>query len=174
MFRATRIRMPARSISISVSPVSSSSAASSRTASASIPGPPSPAIALAIRSRSGLDCFDGMSDSLTGVQQRRDRINRQQVTGCAQSADHTRRGLADKGVTPKSFAAVRIGNVHFDNGDLDGSQGVHNRNRGMGIAGGVENDRTAFGPRLLNPVDQHAFVIGLPKYNFKSVSLCPL
>jgi hypothetical protein len=73
-------------------------------------------------------------------------------------------------VTRKSageiLACVNIGDVHFDDRGFHHEERVKDRNRRRRIARRIDDqaDRL-FGARLLNPIDDFAFVIGLTKYD---------
>ena len=65
----------------------------------------------------------------------------------------------------KWLAGINIGKVNFDGGDVYGLQGVMERNRGVCIAGPIDDDSGSLALRLMNPADQFALGIGLPENN---------
>ena len=61
------------------------------------------------------------------------------------------------------LAGVDIGDVHFDGRNFHRHQGVMQRDRGVRIAAGIDDDPGGLlGVRLVDEIDQFAFVIGLP------------
>ena len=57
------------------------------------------------------------------------------------------------------FAGVDVRQMHLDNVGVRPLDGIENGNRGVAVGAGIENDRLAGAPRLLNPGDEIAFVI---------------
>src|SRR5580700_1170731 len=62
---------------------------------------------------------------------------------------------------PEPFAPEDIRKMDLDNRQIGGVQRIENRDRGMSQRAGVENDPVGRLARLLNPVDELAFVVGL-------------
>src|SRR5579875_233341 len=147
--RTTRMRRSPCAYSISLRPVSSSSAASARTRSPST-----------VRSL----CFVIDADSIAvRFEQPRHRLERQQIALGSEAADHTGRGATHQRTVPESLAAVNVGQVHLDDRQLGRKQGVENRDRGGGVAGGIDDDAVGVLARLLDPLDELAFLIRLPE-----------
>src|SRR5882757_1058814 len=66
---------------------------------------------------------------------------------------------------PEFFPSMDVRKVNLDGRHADGRNGVAKRNAGVGISSGVDHDyvESAFG--FLNPANQFALLIGLPKLN---------
>ena len=84
------------------------------------------------------------------------------------------------GVPPRPGAAfhelaeglprVDVGKMDFRDGQRrNRADGVVDGDRGVGIGTGIDDDSGALAARLLNPVDQLAFVVGLPENDFQTV-----
>ena len=59
------------------------------------------------------------------------------------------------------LARMDVGQIDLDDRDRKRRDRVAQRDRAMGIAAGVDDHRGGLGHRLVEPVDQHALVIGL-------------
>ena len=53
--------------------------------------------------------------------------------------------------------------MHFDDGEVHRLQRIKQRNRGMGIGPGIDDDPGGGPPRFLDPIDQYALVVRLAK-----------
>jgi len=53
--------------------------------------------------------------------------------------------------------------VHFDNRKFGGLERIEQRHRREGVSGGIDDDPDCMLAGLVHPIDQLAFVIGLPK-----------
>ncbi len=63
----------------------------------------------------------------------------------------------------EALAGVNIADVHFDGGNLHRHQSVMQRDRGVRVAPGIDDDPDRlFGMRLVDEIDQFAFAVGLP------------
>src|SRR5215471_908635 len=182
--RATRTRIPLRSTSISVTPVSSRSCASERT----------------IASCVSVVCFNGSAFLLCGSssvlfctlpgvlfgvlgprdtssalfrsRDRREPGDGQRVALDAKAADHSFRGFGNVGMVAKAFARVNVGDVHFDDGNLHGEDGIEDGNRRGGIAGRIEDNACGFlRVRLLDPIDDLTLMVRLPELDREIVAL---
>src|SRR5581483_11404190 len=70
-------------------------------------------------------------------------------------------GEADIGVVAKALAPENVRQMHFDDRQVGGVERVEHGDRGVGQRAGVEDDAVRGVARLVNPVDELAFVIGL-------------
>lgn len=67
------------------------------------------------------------------------------------------------------LAGVHIGHMALDKGDADTEQGVPDRDRSMRVAARIDDDCVdLFLTRLLDAVDDAAFVIGLEGQNLEA------
>ncbi|MNO61477.1 hypothetical protein D3C76_521280 [compost metagenome] len=66
------------------------------------------------------------------------------------------------------FAFVHVGQVHFDDWQFAGHQGVADGHRGVGPGAGVDQDTGAAATGGVDPVDQFAFVVGLAKFDIQA------
>ena len=137
--RTTRMRLSFSAISISVRPVSFSTAASARIASGS----------------------NGMRVMRSFQQEVRHGGQRQRVAADAETADHADGGLRDVGVLTEFLAPVDVGDVHLDHRQVGRQQRVHQRDRGGGVAGGIDHDALGAAAAFLHPGDQLALAVGL-------------
>src|SRR5713226_8495162 len=67
---------------------------------------------------------------------------------------------------PDFFASMDVGKVDFDGRNTDGGNGVPQGETGVGVSGGVQNDHVELAFRLLNPIDEFAFQVGLAEVDF--------
>ena len=87
---------------------------------------------------------------------------RQFVTGRAEAADDAEGEVAEIGMLAKSFAAVDVRKMHFNEGDGNSSQCVAYGDAGVGIGGGVDDDEIDFVfTGFVDKVDKGAFMIVL-------------
>ena len=64
---------------------------------------------------------------------------------------------------PEALAGVDIADMHFHSRDFHRDQRVVQRDRGVRIAAGIDDDAgRLLGMRLVDEVDQFAFAVGLP------------
>src|ERR1700730_17557247 len=68
----------------------------------------------------------------------------------------------------KFLSLVNVRNVNFDDRCFKGVQRVEDRNRRMGECGGIDHDAGGYFSRLVNPVDDLVFAVGLVKAKLKS------
>lgn len=67
---------------------------------------------------------------------------------------------------PERLASMDVGEMHFDEGDGDGGEGVAQRYAGMGEAARVDEDgRDALLAGTLHPVDQLPLVVALEAFD---------
>ena len=79
----------------------------------------------------------------------------------AEPHNHAVSSGRDIGVVPKHLALVHVGNVHLDHRAVEGVKRIKDRDGGVGIGTGVDDDPGVGCARLVDPVDQLALVIGL-------------
>src|SRR5450631_885549 len=72
------------------------------------------------------------------------------------------------GVVAEFLALVDVRNVNFDDRRIEGIQCVEDRNRRMGECGGIDHNAGGDFSRLVNPVDDLVFAVGLVKAKLKS------
>ena len=75
----------------------------------------------------------------------------------------------DEGVLSEFLAGVDIGYVYLDRGNGHCFQCVENRNRGVSVGGGIDDDAVEFSVCLLDFVNYCTFVIGLEKLAIDAV-----
>jgi len=63
----------------------------------------------------------------------------------------------------KLLPAVDIGKMHFNKGQLHGSQGIAQGDTGMGIGGRINQNGVKRSPCCLNRIDQPPLAVGLQK-----------
>src|SRR3982074_3387614 len=81
----------------------------------------------------------------------------------AEAAQRSEGGFGREGMMPETLAGVNIADVHFDGWNFHRDQRVMQRDRGVGIAAGIDDDADSLpGMRLVDEIDQLAFAIGLP------------
>ena len=66
----------------------------------------------------------------------------------------------------KFLARMDVGKVNFDGRNPHSGDGVPQRDTGVSVGGGVDDDDLKFVLGLLNPIDQLAFEIGLAEVDF--------
>ena len=64
-----------------------------------------------------------------------------------------------------------VADVHFDDRHCGRDDGVENCQRGMGEGAGIDDDAGRLSACLLQPVDDVAFVVGLPERDRKAMAL---
>ena len=67
----------------------------------------------------------------------------------------------------KALAAEDVREMHLDHRQVGGEERVEHRDRGMGQGAGVQDDPVRRLARLLDPVDELAFVVGLAKLDLQ-------
>src|SRR5688572_27216196 len=165
ILRATRTRRPARSISISVRLVSSSSSASSRISALS--SLLDFAAVLSSGWRAMLLIRNFLFGEASGFRLDADfggkAGDREPVTVDAETAQRREGGPGGEGMMTEAFAGVDVAEMHFDGGNLHCHQGVMQRDRGVRIAAGVDDDAGGLlGMGLVDEIDQFALAVGLP------------
>ena len=86
---------------------------------------------------------------------------RQLVALRPEPEDAAIRREADIGMMPEALAPEDVGQMHLDDRHVGGLERVVDGDRGMGQRAGVEDDAVGRLARLLDPVDELAFVVGL-------------
>ncbi len=61
----------------------------------------------------------------------------------------------------ETLAREHVGEMQFDGRNLGGRDGVAQRDRGVGVGAGVDDETGDGAAGALNPVDEDALVIGL-------------
>ena len=61
----------------------------------------------------------------------------------------------------KRLALVDVRDVHLDHGAVKRVQRIKDRHRSVRLSAGIQDDGRPVQARLLDPVDQLAFVVGL-------------
>ena len=89
----------------------------------------------------------------------------------AEAADHALRGRRDVGGVPERLAPEDVRQVQLDHRQLGGVQGVEDRDRGVGVGAGVDDDAVRLLARLLDPVDELAFGVGLAEIDRQAQGL---
>src|SRR5256886_7271265 len=168
MLRATRTRRPARSISISVRLVSSSSSASSRMSALSsllnfASGLSSGWRAMSLIRKFLLGDGPAASGSCLDADPGSEAIDREPVAIDTEAGKRCEGGLGSEGMMTEAFASVNVADVDFDGGNFHRHQRVMQRDRGVRIASGIDDDpRRLLRMRLADEIDQFAFAGGLP------------
>src|ERR1700681_4517611 len=174
MLRATRTRRPARSISISVRLVSSSSNASSRISALSSLFNFAAVLSSGWRAMILVRNFlNGSGVATSGAWLGADlggkAGDRKPVTVDAEAAKRCESGAGGEGVMTEILAGVNIADVHLDGGNFHRHQGIMQRDRGVRIAPGIDdNPGRPPGMRLVDAVNQFAFAVGLPAIGFQA------
>ena len=90
-------------------------------------------------------------------------VDREPVAVDSKTGKCRKGGHGGEGMMTEAFASVDVADMHFDCWNLHRLQGVMQRNRGMGIGPGIDDDpgRLA-GTGLVDELDQFALAIGLP------------
>ena len=91
----------------------------------------------------------------------------------AEAADHAGGGLGHVGMVAEFLAAVDVREVQLDHRQLAGQQGIHDGDRGVGVAGRIDDDGGVAGARLLDPGDQFALVVGLAEIDLDAERIAP-
>ena len=86
---------------------------------------------------------------------------RKPVAVDAEAADRGEGGLGRKGVVAKTLAGMDVADVDFDGRNLHADDGVVQRDRGVGIGAGIDDDADRLGAGLVDEVDQLALPVGL-------------
>ena len=99
------------------------------------------------------------------VEQLRYAAQAKQVALGAKARDHAIGALGDKGMVTELLTFVHIGNVHLNHRPLEGIQSIEDRDRGVGESRRIHNDADSRISRLVDPIDDFVFPIGLMKLN---------
>src|SRR6202022_4933779 len=90
-------------------------------------------------------------------------VDREPVAVDAEAAKRSEGGLGGEGMMSETLAGVNIADVHFDGWNFHRDQRVMQRDRGVGIAAGIDDDaHSPLRMRLVDEIDQLAFAVGLP------------
>src|SRR6266481_3597437 len=71
----------------------------------------------------------------------------------------------------EGFALVDVAHMHLDNRLTKGQKRIKDSDRGIGQTGAVDDQAIGLLACLLDPVDQHAFVVGLTEVERDSTGL---
>ena len=72
------------------------------------------------------------------------------------------------GLVTKRLARLRVRDVHLDGWQTSCGNAVSQRHRGVGEAAGIDDDPVETVARLVQPVDELAFLIGLAALDCRS------
>ena len=61
----------------------------------------------------------------------------------------------------EGFASENIGQMHLDDRQIGGVQGIEDRDRGVGQRAGIQNDAVGRLARLMDPIDELTLMVGL-------------
>jgi len=92
-----------------------------------------------------------------------ERIEGEQIALHTEPANHPAGGLRYVGVMSKRLAPEDVRQMHLDHRPFADQQRIKQRNRGVGIGTGVDDQPVLRRPRLLNPRDQVTLLVGLPE-----------
>src|SRR5262249_45870647 len=101
------------------------------------------------------------------VNQTRHAPNGKAVTLRAEAGDDTRRHARDVGVLAEGLALVDVGDVHLDDREITSAERVQNRDRGVGVSSGVDDNPAGCLARLMDPIDELVFAVALVKPELK-------
>jgi len=93
-------------------------------------------------------------------------LQSQQIALDSEARDLSAADGGDEGSVPEFLPGVDVGEVDFDGGNGHGREGIPERDAGVGIGGGVEDDGVEAAAGVLDPGDEFAFVIGLAEVDF--------
>src|SRR4029078_7833624 len=103
---------------------------------------------------------------------RGDAVDGERVAVDAEAADDGLPGKRYVGMSAPGLTGVNVAAVAFDRGHADRLDGVMAGDRRMGEAARIEHDAQGLlGARLLNPIDDHPFMIGLPEFHAIAVGV---
>lgn len=71
-------------------------------------------------------------------------------------------------MVPKGLATVDIGKMQFDNVSIEGSQCIVDRDGGVRVPAGIDDDRLAFVTMALDPTYQFTLIVALLAINGQS------
>src|SRR5271163_1905103 len=93
---------------------------------------------------------------------------RQRISLGPKPRDHPVSAKRYIGAVAEFLALVYVRNVNFDDRRMEGIQCIEDRDRRMGECGGIDHDAGCDFSRLVNPVDDLVFAVGLVKAKLKS------
>src|SRR5579864_8696369 len=102
-------------------------------------------------------------DLSVGLQNARHRLEGEQVAMSAESADHAVCSQAYIRDVAKILAAKNVGKMHLDDRHFRCLERVEDGDRRVRISPAIQNDAVSGVARLLDPIDELTFVIGLSK-----------
>ena len=94
-------------------------------------------------------------------QQAGDALQRQRVALHPAAGDHAGGDGRDVGMAAEGLALVDVGDVDLDDRAGEGGKRVKDGDRGVAVAGGVDDDRRRALARLVDPVDELVFAVAL-------------
>lgn len=86
-------------------------------------------------------------------------MNSQNVGFRPEAGDDSAADRADEGDMPERLARLGVGEVHLDRGNATGGNRITQRNTGMRVRGGIQDDDVEGAGGLLNPGHQFALVV---------------
>src|SRR5437667_2735106 len=92
----------------------------------------------------------------------------EQITLSAEACDDPISPFGDKRVVAEFLALVHVGNVHLDYCPIKRVQSIQDSDRGMGESRGVHHDTGSRLARLMDPIDDLVFSVGLMKANLQA------
>ena len=108
--------------------------------------------------------------SILGVDHGGETGDRERIAFGAKAAHHRTRDLGHVGAPAEMFARVDIADVHLDDRRLERGERVEDRDRGVAVTRGIDDQPRRFRfARLLNPVDDLAFMVGLAEVDREPV-----
>src|SRR5208282_3728502 len=93
------------------------------------------------------------------------RSEGQAVALGAKSHDSTMRDIRNRRMMPERLAPIHVRQMHFDHRNTHGLYRVANRNAGVRVRAGVNQQYVALAARLLNSIDDSAFAVRLKRLN---------
>src|SRR5438445_865846 len=85
---------------------------------------------------------------------------------CSEADDLSPANRRNHRFVPDFFTGMDVGEVDFNGRDADGGNRVPQSNTGVGVGGRIQNNRAKLAFRLLNPIHQFAFQVGLAEVDF--------
>ena len=101
---------------------------------------------------------------------RGEAVDRERIALDAEAADHGLGGKRNIGMVAPGLARMDVADVALDRRHADALDGVMARDRSVGQAARIEHDAgRLLGAGLLDPIDDHALVVGLAKLDAEAV-----
>src|SRR6266446_2254079 len=94
------------------------------------------------------------------------RAKREAVALGAKAHDTAVRHVGNRRMMPERLAPVHVRQMNFDHRDFDGQNRVANRNAGMCVRAGVQQQYVALAARILDSIHDRALAVGLERLDF--------